>query len=649
VPEVSPPVKDPLPLKVEVPPPTPREPLSVSSPSPREQKPIDPKPQAAETTSSGVIWPVPMVNLPVSNPNWQTKSVRERKAGGGRYAVKQVDVFTPGNDEQQEPFTAPTPKHDGFFELESSNAEEVERMSRFGERGIDAFAANAPPQHDSFEGSFLESASERDGLLGFLVPAASSSTTRQRFGSFLGHTSATTVATAPCQAPTYGRHESYFEPEINSIKDAERVAEVERQERLHGPMTYAAVANAPFRPDLSSECVIPSSAPAFPTDQKTTSMPRPLVKLPGMSPSSGNQLNVPKRELDLESSALENEQHPANSAPKRIRRSMIKLVKLETPLQLLPKPQPSSDQNSAKTEVEEPPKLAAPVETSNSNSTELSQPTVTATPVEASKSNSTELMRPAVTATQPRTSQDIGRPSSAGTVPNFLADVEPVDTEAEVDEPLEASVLRRLYDTAMARARSTISEDVEPVKTDRLRHKVALPLYPNAPKPQPTASDYAQAAEVAKLTLSQDTTNRSSPGAGTSIPTTVKPVQIDQLRHRFLDTTVLKVTPAEKPQLKLMPAIQPISSEEVAREALVNAFHERESTRVELSRNYSHGCLERFLEKAQEYKARRKALSSLMSSGNLSFEDEASFPYLSTKNTEEPLVSIDADPLAMRA
>jgi hypothetical protein len=644
VPEISPPVKDPSPPKVEVPPPKPSEPLSVSSPRPREQKPIDPKPQAAETTSSGVIWPVPKVNLPISNPNWQTKSVRERKAGGGRYAVKQVDVFTPGNDEQQEPFTAPTPKHDGFFEPETSNAEEVERTSRFGERGLDIFAANAPPQHDSFEGSFLESASERDGLLGFLVPAASSSTTRQRFGSFLGHTSATTVATAPFQAPTYGRHESYFEPEIKNIKDAERVAEVERQERLHGPRTYAAVANAPFRPELSSEWVIPSSAPAFPTDQKTTLMPRPLVKLPGMSPSSGNQLNVPKRELDLESSALGHEQHPANSAPKKIRRSMIKLVKPETPLQLLPKPQPSSDQNLAKIEVAEPPKLAAPVETSNINSTEAFQPTVTATPVETSNSNSTELSQPVVTATQ--TSQGTRRPSSAGTVPNFLADVGPVDTEVEVDELLD---LRRLYDTAMARARLTISQDVKPVKTDRLRHKVALPLYPNSPKPQPTASDYAQAAEVAKLKLSQDTTNRSSPGAGTSISATVEPVQIDQLRHRFLDTSVLKVTPAEKPQLKLMPAIQPISPEEVAREALVNAFHERESTRVELSRNYSPACVERFLERAQEYKARRKSLASLMPSGNLSFEDEASFPYLSTKDTNEPMVCNETTSLAMRA
>jgi hypothetical protein len=357
-------------------------------------------------------------------------------------------------------------------------------------------------------------------------------------------------------------------------------------------------------------------------------MPRPLVKLPGMSPSSGNKLNAPKRELGVESRALENEQHPANSAPKRVRRSMIKLVKPETPL---PKPQPSSDQNLAKTEVEEPPKLAAPVETSNSNSTEAFQPTITAT--------------------QTGISQDTSNVPSAGAVPNFVADIKPVDAEVGVDGSPEASAaFGRLYDTAMARARSTISDLVEPVKTDRLRHRVVIPLHPNSPKPQPTANDYARAAEVAKLRLSQDTANRSSPGAGTSIPATVEPVQIDQLRHRFLDTSVLKVTPpAEKPQLKLMPAIQPISPEEFAREALVNAFHEHESTRVELSRNYSHACVERFLEKAQEYKARRKALASLMPSENLSLEDEASFPYLSTKDTKEPMVCNDTTSLGIRA
>jgi hypothetical protein len=468
-------VKDPLPLKPEVTPFTPRWPLSASSPKPHELRP-----EATEVATTSVALPTPKVRLPVSNPNWQTKSVQQRKGGGGRgYAVKQVDVFTPGNDEPLKSF------------LEEPN-------------------------------------SERDEPFGFLAPAASSSAIPQRVGSFLGHTPATAVASPPFRAFSFG------------------------------------------------------DMPSFLTPQKPAPMPRPVVKLPGMSPSSGNKLNAPKRELDLQSSALENEQHPANSAPKRARRSMVKLVKTETPLQMPPRPQPSSDQDLAKIQVEEPPKLTAPIETSK-----VEEPPKLTAPVETSNVNWIEPLQPAASVTQPEISQDTSGISSPVAEPTLLVNVEPVDTKFGVDEPLERSIFDRANDIASASTKSTAFTDVEPV-------------------------------------------------------------QIGQLRHRFLDTSVLRETPIGKPELKLSPAIAPVSPEEVAREALIVAFSERESARVELSRNYYYVNVNRFIEKAREYKERRKALASLMPSGNLSFEDEASFPYLSTKDTQEPVVCIDAGSLSMR-
>jgi hypothetical protein len=481
VPKAPLPVKDPLPLKPEVAPFTPREPLSASSPKPHELKP-----QATEVATTSVALPTPKVVLPVSNPNWQTKSVQQRKGGGGRaYAVKQVDVSTPGNDELLKSF------------LEELNP-------------------------------------ERDEPFGFLAPATTSLATPQRVGGFLGHTPATAIETPPFQAFSFG------------------------------------------------ENTMPSFLTPFPITQKPAPMPRPVVKLPGMSPSSGNKLNAPKRVLDLQSSALENEQHPANSTPKRARRSMIKLVKTETPLQMLPRPQPSSDQNLAQIQVEVPPKLTAPVE-----ELKVGEPPKLTAPAETSKVNWIEPLQPAATVTQPEISQDtraISSPVAEPSQSTLLANVEPENKRFGVDEQTEFRISDRANDVASAGAKLNVLTDVEPVK-------------------------------------------------------------IDQLRDRFLDTSVLKEKALEKLSLKLLPAI---SAEEVAREAVIIAFHERESTRVELSRNYSHACVERFLEKAQEYKERRKALASLMPSGNLSFEDEASFPYLSTKDTQEPVVCIDAGSLSTR-
>lgn len=490
-----------------------------------------------------------MVRLPVSNPNWQTKSVRERKAGGGRsYAVKQVDVYTPGNDEPQDYFRAPMLPFDGRFR--------------------------------------------------FLEPAASSSVTQGLFGSFLGDRLATTANTAPFQAPAHGRFESFFEPEIDNIKGAERLAELEGKKRFLGRKTTVAVPNVPFTPDLSGEWAIPSSVPAFLPAQKLAYTPKPVVKLPGSSQSPGEKANAPKRGLGFQSSTLENEQHSVNAAPKRVRRSMIKFVKPETPLQMPPKPQPSSDKILAKIEVEEPPKLAAPVEMS-----EIEDPPKLTAPVETTQVNWIEPLQPAVTVTELGISQDTSNISSADAEPDSLVDVKPANIEVEANKPLEASDFGRLYSIAMANARSTISRSVELVEIDQLRHRF--------------------------------------------LDTSV--LKETPVRHRLLETPVLKKTLAEKLQLELMSAIQPASAEEAAREALVNAFHERESTRVELSHNYSDACVELFLQKAQEYKARRKALASLMPSGNLSFEDEASFPYLSTKDTQEPMVCIGFVPGAIRA
>jgi hypothetical protein len=240
-------------------------------------------------------------------------------------------------------------------------------------------------------------------------------------------------------------------------------------------------------------------------------------------------------------------------------------------------------------------------------------------------------------------------------------------------------VSRVISNISSASAEPTMSTVVEPVNTGQLQQKSMVRMPLNSPKPQP-----APAVAVANLKMSQDTTARSSSGPETSnsstdrpvntnvgvdlapkssifdrindiasasarstVPSDIEPANMDQLRHKFLDTSVPKKTPVQKPQQKPLPAFRPTNPEDVAREALIIAFHERESIRVELSRNYSEESVERFSHKAEKYKARRKALASLMPSGNLSLEDEASFPHLSTTDTNVPMVCIDAGSLAI--
>lgn len=329
------------------------------------------------------------MSSPVSNPAWQTKSVRERKTGGGRaYAVKQVDVFTP-----MESFLEPTPGT-------------VEALESFHEP-----------------------------------------------------TSATTVAIAP----------------------SESVA--------------------------SGETTMQSFPTPIPTMQRPALTPRPVVKLPGMNLSSGNELCVPKEKPKLQSPTLAIEEHPAVFAPRRARRSAIRLVKPE----------------------------------------------------------------------------------------------------------------------------------------------ISLYMAPDLPQSQTETNDNLEKVEVKDLSepiVSQDTSNIAMNGPEPTIFANVEPLEIDRLRHRFLETSALKDVPREKPQHQVLPTIHPTSPEENAREALTIAFNERECLRVELSMNYSQDCVERFLEKAQEYKARRKALALLMPARNLSPEDEASFPHLSSKDTDEPQVSNDTGSLA---
>jgi hypothetical protein len=475
-----------LPVKLEVTPPTPKAPLSANNSSLREQKPVALKSQAIEAATTVVPLPTPKATLPVSNPNWQTKSVQERKTGGGRaYAFKQVDVFNTGDAEQHESFLASTPPNESPFQ---SFFERVTLTEQDGEQHTPFLAPT--PGNDGRSEFFLDS-------------AVTTSATRDRFGPFFGHTSATAVATVP------------FEALISGLQTA------------------------------------PSFLTPLHTTQKPDPIPRPVVKLPGMSSRPP---------------ALGDEQHPVNSVPKKVKRSTIKLVKPETPLQMLPTspmPRARPDTNLVDTEVEQPPKLALPTETFKISATELAQPVATAA--------------------QPKTSQDTSNMLTVGTEPSTPATVEPSKMRAVVDGPSKLKILDPINEIASVSAKSTM-----------------------------------------------------------------EPVKLDQLRHRFIDTSVLKEAPTEKPQLKLLPELHPMSLEEVARDALVIAFHERESARVELSRNYSHACVEHFSEKAREYKARRKALASLMPSGNLSFEDEASFPYLSIKDTEEPVVCNDASSLAIR-
>ena len=118
----------------------------------------------------------------------------------------------------------------------------------------------------------------------------------------------------------------------------------------------------------------------------------------------------------------------------------------------------------------------------------------------------------------------------------------------------------------------------------------------------------------------------------------VKPAEFGDLRDRFIDTSLLKKASRFEHRQTLPAKAAPPTPQEAARKALVIAFKERESSRVQLNANYSiPGALE-FDEKAKTYNTRREKLAALMPGGSLSIEDGKLFPWLSAKDTVEPQV-----------
>jgi len=134
------------------------------------------------------------------------------------------------------------------------------------------------------------------------------------------------------------------------------------------------------------------------------------------------------------------------------------------------------------------------------------------------------------------------------------------------------------------------------------------------------------------------TTETSNFGTIRATYNNVKPVELSELQHRFIDKSLLREAPRNN-QHQILPAkTTPPTPVEAAREALVIAFNERESCRIQLNTNYStDGALE-FDEKAKIYNMRREELAELMPQKALSGEDDISFPWLSTKDTVEPQV-----------
>lgn len=118
----------------------------------------------------------------------------------------------------------------------------------------------------------------------------------------------------------------------------------------------------------------------------------------------------------------------------------------------------------------------------------------------------------------------------------------------------------------------------------------------------------------------------------------IKPATLSELRHKFVDTSLLKKSAADEFQQTDPVPVSPLNPEEAARAALSAAFNERESTRKRLVTSYTQNCALEFDEKAKAYKARRQALAALMPSGCLSIKDDEAFPHLSTKDTLEPKV-----------
>lgn len=127
-------------------------------------------------------------------------------------------------------------------------------------------------------------------------------------------------------------------------------------------------------------------------------------------------------------------------------------------------------------------------------------------------------------------------------------------------------------------------------------------------------------------------------GATAEIYENVKPAEFGDLRDRFIDTSLLKKAPQSEHRQTLPAKAIPPTPQEAARKALVTAFTERESCRVQLNANYSIPHALEFDEKAKTYNMMREKLARLMPGRRLSVEDERLFPWLSAKDTVDPQV-----------
>lgn len=142
----------------------------------------------------------------------------------------------------------------------------------------------------------------------------------------------------------------------------------------------------------------------------------------------------------------------------------------------------------------------------------------------------------------------------------------------------------------------------------------------------------------AKLDRAKDTTSNFGLRTTATIYDSIKPATLGELRHKFIDTSPLKKAPGNEHRQFQPVEVTPLSPEEAAHEALVIAFNERESSRIQLNSHYSlDGALD-FDEKARTYNSRRQELAAIMPSGQLSGDDVWTFPFLSTKDTVEPQV-----------
>lgn len=132
---------------------------------------------------------------------------------------------------------------------------------------------------------------------------------------------------------------------------------------------------------------------------------------------------------------------------------------------------------------------------------------------------------------------------------------------------------------------------------------------------------------------------QSSLGTNKGTHRGIQPATMEELREKFVDTSLLKDTSIEgRPNTPPAVIVSPPASEEAAREALKIASKEREMARVKLNTGYSHERALDFDEKAKAYKERRQDLMAFLPWRELSMEDEQAFPYLPTKDTVAPQV-----------